>query len=381
MRKKSGRVPHPFKNKIILSIVALLAAGSLAACSSSSSKAKTTTDSSSAQVAAKKARDEEAAKKKKAAAEKKKADDAEKKKAEEEAEKKKADEAVAKKKADEEAAAKAKASGAADALLALTYDGTNQTVDVNGGVPTFSADELSLAKGAWEDYGDLDQLNRVTKAQAMLNVAIQPTGERGDISSVTPTGWKNKKLKSGYLYNRSHLIGYALAGENANVKNLMTGTAQLNNPEMLRHEMDIKEYIERSKDNYVRYLVEPIFKGDELVARGVHMMAQSVKESDISFNVYIFNVQDGVTINYADGTSIVDNSAAAATTTPAAPAPAATTSGETQYVDANGNGLIKGSKNHIYHLPGTQYYDRTTSPAAMFKTVAEAEAAGYRAPK
>lgn len=283
-------------------------------------------------------------------------------------------------------------------FLNLTYSGT-QTVEINHNVPTFTKDELSLSKGAWESYGDLDTLNRVTKAEAMLNMSIQPTGERGDISSVTPTGWKNKKLKSGYLYNRSHLIGYALAGENANVKNLMTGTAQLNNPEMLRHEMDIKAYIEQSADHYVRYLVEPIFHDNELVARGVHMMAQSVDSSALAFNVYIFNIQDGVTINYADGSSTVSGNAATssakntapATSTPApakaattpapvAPAPAAA-SNETQYVDANGNGLIKGSKSKIYHIPGSTYYDRTTNPQAMFKTVAEAEAAGYRAPK
>ena len=139
----------------------------------------------------------------------------------------------------------------------------------------------------------------------MLNKPLMPTGKRGSISSVTPTGWKNKRIAGGYLYNRSHLIGYALAGENANWKNLITGTRQLNSPEMLRYEMDVKYYLEESNKHYVRYSVVPIFRGNELLARGVHMMAKSIGDNGISFNVYIFNVQNGVTINYEDGSSNV----------------------------------------------------------------------------
>lgn len=190
-------------------------------------------------------------------------------------------------------------------LAELTFQGT-QTIEINHNQPTFSKADLSLANGAWEKYGDLDNLNRATQANAMLNQSLMPTEKRGDISSVTPTGWKNKKIASGYLYNRSHLIGYALAGENANWKNLITGTRQLNSPEMLRFEMDIKAYLEESKDHFVRYQVTPIFLKDELLARGVHLMAQSIGDNRISFNVYIFNVQDGVTINYADGSSVVN---------------------------------------------------------------------------
>lgn len=99
------------------------------------------------------------------------------------------------------------------------------------------------------------------------------------------------------------MIGYALSGENANWKNLITGTAQLNSPEMLRFEMDIKTYLEKSSKNYVCYRVTPIFRGEELLARGVHLMAQSVDSDALALNVYIFNVQEGVVLNYADGSS------------------------------------------------------------------------------
>lgn len=312
-------------------------------------------------------------------------------------------------------------------LANLDYSNT-QTIEVNDNKPTFSGDDLSLAHKAWGKYGDLDQLNRATTAEAMLNQSLMPTAKRGDISNVKPTGWHNKKVNKGYLYNRSHLIGYALSGENDNWKNLITGTAQLNNPEMLRFEMDIKYYLEKSKDNYVRYSVTPVFRGDELLARGVHLMAQSIKSDDIKFNVYIFNVQDDVTLNYSDGTSKTKNEIEAAqrkeeerknaeikaqqaaeeqqrveaqkqaeeqqrieaqkqaeaaqseaSAQQAAPTPAQTNGPE--YVDANGNGLIKGSNNGIYHVPGSRYYDKTTNPAALFKTVDEAERAGYRAPR
>ncbi|MCD5002953.1 DNA/RNA non-specific endonuclease [Enterococcus saccharolyticus] len=195
-------------------------------------------------------------------------------------------------------------------LATIEYKDT-QTIEVNDNVPLFTKADLSVKKGSWETYGDLDELNRATSAEAMLNHDLMPTEKRGDISNVEPTGWKNKKLNKGYLYNRSHLIGFALSGENDNWKNLITGTAQLNNPEMLRHEMDIKTYLEENDDHYVRYSVTPIFKDDELLARGVHLMAQSVNDDTIKFNVFIFNIQDGVTLNYADGSSETDEEKAA----------------------------------------------------------------------
>lgn len=200
---------------------------------------------------------------------------------------------------------KAKAEALNLDLATKDYSGGEQTIELNDNVPLFTSAELDTSKGAWEHYGDLDQLNRATEADALLNQSLMPTEKRGDISSVTPTGWHNKEIKGGYLYNRSHLIGFALSGENANWKNLITGTRQLNSPGMLLYEMDIKSYLEQSPEHYVRYRVTPIFRAEELLARGVHLEAQSVGDEQISFNVYIFNVQEGVTLNYADGTSVV----------------------------------------------------------------------------
>lgn len=282
-------------------------------------------------------------------------------------------------------------------LADLEYDGT-QTIEINDNEPIFGPLDLSLENGSWETYGELDKLNRATSAEAMLNQDLMPTEKRGDISNVEPTGWKNKKLGKSYLYNRTHLIGFALSGENDNWKNLITGTTQLNTPEMLRHEMDIKYYLEQDKNNYVRYSVTPIFKDNELLARGVHLMAKSVNDDTIRFNVYIFNIQDDVELNYADGSSVTeeeiaekdriaaqnedqDRIAAEEASVQAEPVEATTQSQETQYVDANGQGTIKGSNSGIYHLPGSTYYHKTTNVAQWFKTISEAENAGYRAPK
>lgn len=261
------------------------------------------------------------AKEAKALAEKKAAQEKAQKEAKEAAAKKIAQEkvqkeAAAKKAAEEKAQKEAATKKEIKNLANLEYQGV-QTIEINDNVPTFSKSDLSLTNGAWEHYGDLDSLNRATQANAMLNQSLMPKEKRGDISSVTPTGWKNKRIASGYLYNRSHLIGFALAGENANWKNLITGTRQLNSPEMLRFEMDIKYYLEQDANRYVRYQVTPIFRGNELLARGVHLMAQSVGDNKISFNVYIFNVQDGVTLNYADGSSNVESVESTQSQTPA----------------------------------------------------------------
>lgn len=259
-------------------------------------------------------------------------------------------------------------------LAQLSYAGT-QTIEINQNNPTFSDEDLSTANGPWEKYGNLDQLNRATGAEALLSQKLMPSEKRGEIASVTPTGWHNKKINGQYLYNRSHLIGYQLTGENANWKNLITGTRQLNSPEMLRLEMDVKYYLEENSKNYVRYSVVPVFRDDELLARGVHMMAQSIGSDVVHFNVYIFNVQDGVTLNYADGTSTVGNRPQTSSST------TSSFSSSKEYVDSNGNGLIKGSKSGVYHLPGSKYYDQTTNPKAWFKTVEEAKNAGYRSAK
>nr|WP_281164692.1 DNA/RNA non-specific endonuclease [Liquorilactobacillus sicerae] len=189
-------------------------------------------------------------------------------------------------------------------LAELNYSGQNE-ITVNHNNPEFSTSDLSTAKGAWQTYGQLDSLNRVTAANALLNQSLMPTAKRTELTW-DPTGWHNKKIKSGWLYNRSHLIGYQLTGQNNNPRNLLTGTRELNAPEMLAHEDDIAYYLKQNPHGYVRYRVTPIFRGNELLARGVQMEAQSIDSNEIHFNVYIFNVQSGVTLNYADGTSQIN---------------------------------------------------------------------------
>ncbi|EYT94369.1 DNA-entry nuclease [Enterococcus mundtii CRL35] len=143
-------------------------------------------------------------------------------------------------------------------------------------------------------------MNRVGQANAMLGKKMFPKEKRESLY-IDPTGWKQKKLSDGqWLYNRSHLIGFQLTGQNNNIKNLMTGTRSLNTPHMLAHENDIAAYIKET-NHHVRYRVTPHFEGEELVARGVQLEAQSIEDNQISFNVFIYNVQDGYTINYHTG--------------------------------------------------------------------------------
>ena len=189
-------------------------------------------------------------------------------------------------------------------LAVLQYTNQNEIV-VNNNQPTFSAADLATTNGAWQTFSDLDQLNRVGVANALLNKSLMPSAKREGLSW-NPTGWHNKRISSGWLYNRSHLIGYQLTGENNNPKNLMTGTRQLNAPEMLAHESDIAYFLKQHPNAYVRYRVTPIFKDNELLARGVQMEGQSVGSDAIQFNVYIFNVENGVTLNYTDGTSTIN---------------------------------------------------------------------------
>ncbi|MDO1605032.1 DNA/RNA non-specific endonuclease [Lactobacillus sp. YT155] len=191
-------------------------------------------------------------------------------------------------------------------LANLKYEDVKE-VTVNNNNPNFSTADLTTDKGSWQSYSNLDNLNRAGAANALLNKEMMPTAKREGLTW-NPTGWHNKRIKGGWLYNRSHLIGYQLSGQNNNPKNLITGTRQLNSPEMLAHEMDIAYFLKNNPNKFVRYRVTPIFRGNELLARGVQMEAQSSGSDDIKFNVYIFNVQDNVNINYADGTSVVDNS-------------------------------------------------------------------------
>ncbi|AUW97148.1 DNA/RNA non-specific endonuclease [Streptococcus pluranimalium] len=196
-------------------------------------------------------------------------------------------------------------------LKAKVFDGQHQVIVVNDKAQ-FTSEELSLENGSWEKYSNLDFLNRVGVVEAMLGQELMPKNEREDISSVKPTGWKNKKIKfngkQDYLYNRSHLIGFQLTGENINVKNLFTGTRALNanfddeKSSMVYYENMVANYIKKT-GHHVRYRVTPLFKNVELVARGIRMEAQSVEDDKVSFDIYIFNVQPGYDIDYLTGTS------------------------------------------------------------------------------
>ena len=176
-------------------------------------------------------------------------------------------------------------------------------VYINNNTPFF--DEYELINGSFEYYSELDALGRCNVCMASVAEDIMPTVERGDISSVTPTGWKNARydnVDGGYLYNRCHLIGYQLTGENANERNLITGTRYLNIDGMLPFENMVDDYIEETNGR-VMYRATPVFRGDNLVADGVLLEAYSVNDGGrgVSFCVYCYNVSPGINIDYSTG--------------------------------------------------------------------------------
>ena len=176
-------------------------------------------------------------------------------------------------------------------------------VEVNDNQPEFTEEELTTV--SYEDYSELDELGRCQLAEACIGQDLMPTEARESISSVKPTGWKNKSydtVDGGYVYNRCHLIGFQLTGENANEENLITGTRYMNVEGMLPFEDEVAAYIKET-DNHVMYRVTPVFEGDDLVASGVQMQAESVEDDGvgISFNVYVYNVQPYVVIDYKTG--------------------------------------------------------------------------------
>lgn len=181
----------------------------------------------------------------------------------------------------------------------------NPYVTVNQNIPLF--EDYEKIAGSFEYYAELDELGRCDVAMASVAKDMMPTEERGSISEITPTGWVNKKydtVSGGYLYHRCHLIGYQLTGENANERNLITGTKYLNIDGMLPFENQVDEYIEKT-DNHVMYRATPVFTADNLVADGVLLEACSVEDNGagLSFCVYCYNVQPSIVIDYATGNS------------------------------------------------------------------------------
>lgn len=191
-----------------------------------------------------------------------------------------------------------------------TYSG-NLYVAINDNIPQFLETDLSTT--SYEYYSELDSLGRCGVVYACIGQDLMPTEERSSIGQVKPTGWHTVKydiVDGNYLYNRCHLIGYQLSGENANTSNLITGTRYMNVEGMLPFENMVADYVQET-GNHVMYRVTPIFEGDNLLANGVQIEAQSVEDNGegILFNVYCYNVQPGVEIDYATGESNLDNSA------------------------------------------------------------------------
>lgn len=184
------------------------------------------------------------------------------------------------------------------------FSGDNYVI-INDNEPVFS--ESDLITDSFEKYSQLDKLGRAQMAYANIGKDLMPTEERGSIGMIKPSGWHTVKydIVSGkYLYNRCHLIGYQLAGENANEQNLITCTRQMNTEGMLDFENQVANYI-KDTGNHVLYRATPIYEGDNLLATGIQLEALSIEDNGagVKFNVFIYNVQDGIEIDYATGDS------------------------------------------------------------------------------
>ncbi|MBM6682331.1 DNA/RNA non-specific endonuclease [Collinsella intestinalis] len=271
-----------------------------------------------------------------------------------------------------------------------SYTGSPYTV-VNDNVPTFTEADLA---GPEESYSPLDSLGRCGAAQAIVRPATMPTEERTSIGMIRPSGWHTVRyddlIADRYLFNRCHLIGFQLAGENANERNLITGTRYLNVEGMLPFENEMADYV-RATGNRVLLRATPVFVGDELVARGVHLEAQSVEDNGtgVSFNVFCYNVQPGIDIDYATGESwraaqpvaeasdesgntAEDAAPSVDANAPASPEPAG--SGSTQMT------YILNTNTDVFHLPGCGSVNRMSEHNKQEFTGARKEvtAAGFR---
>ncbi len=240
-------------------------------------------------------------------------------------------------------------------------------VELNGNIPQFSEDELT--EKSFETYSDLDDLQRCGTAYANIGTDLMPVEERGSIGKVKPTGWhtvKYDQVDGKYLYNRCHLIGYQLSGENANEKNLITGTRYMNVEGMLPFENMVADYVKET-GNHVLYRVTPVFEEQNLLAKGVQMEAMSVEDQGegISYNVFVYNVQPGIYIDYKTGESSLDQT-------------------DLEQTDTQAEGEIRGnSRSKIYHCPGQAAYEQMADSKylVIFKSEQEAENEGYRKAK
>lgn len=235
---------------------------------------------------------------------------------------------------------------------------------VNDNIPLFTNADITDTD-EWDAYGALDSLGRVTQANAVLGVDLMPAEERGDIGDIHPTGWKQARYagidSGGWLYNRSHLIGHQLAGNDSR-QNLITGT-RFFNMAMLRFENIVADYVERT-ENHVRYRVTPVFEGGNLLASGIYMEGFSIEDNGagVMFHIYVPNHQPSVILNYADGSNQGPEGPAqepdeGPLTLPPATAPEVApetpAGGDVSTVDTNGNGkvTIKEAKEAGFSMP------------------------------
>ena len=265
------------------------------------------------------------------------------------------------------------------------YSG-NSFTELNGNKPQFSDSDFTT--NSFEKYSDLDSLGRCGVAFANIGKDIMPTEERGSIAQVKPSGWQSVKydnVDGKSLYNRCHLIGYQLSGENANEKNLITGTRYFNVTGMLPFENMVADYVKET-NNHVLYRVTPIFEGNNLVAKGVQMEAMSVEDKgkSISFNVFVYNIQPGIAIDYANGNSFLSPDASS-NNSDSSVNNNNNNNNNTSLNNSSTNGqVIRGnSKSKIYHCPGQNDYDNMADSKYLvnFNSEDEAKAAGYRKAK
>lgn len=263
-------------------------------------------------------------------------------------------------------------------------------VSVNGNTPYFTADELTNT--SFELYSDLDSLGRCGTVYASIGKDLMPTEERGSIGMVKPTGWHTVRyddlVDGKYLYNRCHLIGFQLTGENANTSNLITGTRYLNIEGMLPFENMVADYVKET-GNHVMYRVTPIFEGSNLLASGVLMEGYSVEDNGagICYCVFAYNVQPGIEIDYATGESkLAESAQPEQTTTVVVPAPTPTPEPEEQPSEEPDTGSQSSQASYIlntntkkFHYPSCSSVDdmKEKNKQEFFGSRDEAVAQGY----
>lgn len=243
--------------------------------------------------------------------------------------------------------------------------------------PNFSQEDLTDV--SFESYSELDSLGRCQTAYANVGRDLMPTQERGSIGQVKPTGWHTVKydtVDGKYLYNRCHLIGYQLTAENANKENLITGTRYMNTQGMLPFENMVADYVKET-DHHVLYRVTPYFSGDDLLAKGVQMEGYSVEDEGdgICFNVFVYNVQPGIHIDYETGESRLADSGQGNENT--------NDEWEEKDTDQENMEIRGNSRSMIYHCPGQASYDDMADSKylVVFSSEDEAVEAGYRKAK